>query len=121
TVTGVLADFPSNSSIKTDAILPMSYYAKNFGGNGDWKTIDEDLGNYTFTTFVKLFPSADPVKTGELFTSAYKKARNGNSETQFRLQSLSTIHLVNADGNDASRRMVQVFMLIVILLLAIAS
>ncbi|MGV8878064.1 MAG: ABC transporter permease [Sphingobacteriaceae bacterium] len=124
TVTGILEDFPKNSSLQYDAIFPMSDYAEQFtknGGNGDWKTIDEDMGNYGFTTFVKLLPNADPVKTGALFSSAYKQARNGESDTQFALQSLESIHLVNADGNDASKRMVQVFMLIVILLLVIAS
>lgn len=80
TVTGVLEDFPENSSIRYDAIFPMGYYAQQFtanGGNGDWKTIDEDVGNYAFNTYVKLQPNANPVKTGQAFSAAYKKARNG--------------------------------------------
>ena len=53
TVTGVLQDFPENSSLLYDAVFPMAYYAKQFnesGGNGDWKTIDQDLGDFNFTT-----------------------------------------------------------------------
>jgi cell division protein FtsX len=124
TVTGLLKDFPENSSIRYDAIFPMGFYAQQFtadGGNGDWKTIDEDVGNYSFNTFVKLHPHANSVKVGNEFSAAYKKARNGESETAFLLQSLGDIHLVSADGNNAALRMVQIFLLVVILLLAIAS
>ena len=124
TVTGVLQNFPENSSLKYDAIFPMGFYGKQFtgsGGNGDWKTIDEDVGDYAFNTFVQLQPGADVIKTGKLFSTAYKKARNGDSNADFQLQNLATIHLITAEGNNSSLRMVQIFMLVVILLLAIAS
>ena len=42
-VAGVLQNFPQNSSLRFDAVFPMSFYGKMFtawGGNGDWKTID---------------------------------------------------------------------------------
>lgn len=124
TVTGILQDFPQNSSIRYDAIFPMSLLAKNFtenGGNGAWKTIDEDLGDFTFTTYVKLQPNTNPVKTGKTLSALYRKARNGEGEASFQLQNLADIHLISADGNNASLRMVQIFTLVVILLLAIAS
>ncbi|MDP4284190.1 MAG: ABC transporter permease [Bacteroidota bacterium] len=124
TVTGVLEDFPKNSSIQYDAIFPMGYLAQDFtasGGNGDWKTIDEDLGDFSFTTFVKLQSNANPEKIGQQFSAEYKKARNGDSQASFGLQNLADIHLISADGNDAAKRMVQIFMLVVILLLTIAS
>lgn len=123
-VTAILKDFPENSSLKYDAIFPMSFYAKEFtanGGNGDWKTIDEDLGDYFYDTYVKLQPGTDPGKIGLNFSLAYKKARNSDSEAQFQLQNLGAIHLIGADGNDAALRMVQIFMLVAILLLLIAS
>src|SRR5690606_36967105 len=58
-VKGILKDFPENSTIRYDALLPMGFYGQWFtanGGNGDWKTIDEDLGNYAFETYVRLNP-----------------------------------------------------------------
>ena len=124
TVTGVIDDFPKNSSIRYDAILPMGFLAEQFtenGGNGDWKTIDTDVGDFFFNTFAKLKPDADPVKTGKKFSQAYKVARNGDSNASFELQNLADIHLVTPEGNKSSLRMVQVFMLVIILLLAIAS
>ncbi len=124
TVTGVLQNFPQNSSIHYDAIFPMDFYAQEFaanGGNGDWKTIDEDVGDYSFTTYVRLQPHTSAAKVGDAFTAAYKKARNGESVSWYQLQNLGDIHLISSDGNTASLRMVQIFMLVVILLLVIAS
>ncbi len=124
TITGVLQNFPENSSLQFDAIFPMTYYARQFtvsGGNGDWKTIDEDLGDFAFNTFVQMQPGAEPARAGNQLSAAYKKARNGDGSAQYKLQNLADIHLVTADGNVSSLRMVQIFMLVVILLLAIAS
>lgn len=83
TVTGVLHDVPDNSSLTFDALLPMSFKAQRFtnnGGNGEWKTIDTDLGGYNFTTFVKLREGATPETVGQKFTQLYKDARNGDSK-----------------------------------------
>ncbi|GGG81120.1 ABC transporter permease [Parapedobacter pyrenivorans] len=124
TVTGLLHDFPDNSSLAFDAILPMAHYAQRFtadGGNGQWKTIDVDMGSYSFTTFVKLRDGAHPEVVGKKFTQLYKDARNGESTVQFNLQPLADMHLVSADGNNAAARMVQIFLLIAIMVLAIAA
>ena len=124
TVTGVLKDFPLNSSIRYDAIFPMGYAAAQFtknGGNGDWKTIDEDLGNFNYVSFLKLRPNINPKKTANTLTQQYKKARNGDSDVSFTLQNLADVHLIGSDGNKSTYRTVQIFMLVVILLLVIAS
>lgn len=123
-VAGILADFPKNSSLRFHALFPMSYYAKLFtegGGNGDWKTIDEDLGNYAFETYIKLKPGAGKASIGNALSQAYKDARNGDSDTKFVLQALADKHLISADGNKSALHMVQVFTIIAILLLGIAS
>lgn len=124
TVTGLLHDFPDNSSLAFDALLPMNHYAQRFtadGGNGQWKTIDVDMGSYSFTTFVKLRDNAHPEAVGKKFTQLYKDARNGESTVQFKLQPLADMHLVSVDGNNAPARMVQIFLLIAIMVLAIAA
>lgn len=123
-VSGVLADFPQNSSLRFDLLLPMSFYARMFtawGGNGDWKTIDEDLGNYAYDTYVKLQPGTNSTTVGNALTKAYKDARNGESNSKFMLQPLADKHLIAADGNRSALRIVQVFTIITILLLAIAA
>ncbi len=123
-VTGIMKDFPANSTMQYDAVFPMSFYAKLFteeGGNGDWKTIDEDMGNFAFTTYVQVSSQADPVKVGKSLSALYKDARNGDSDASFQLENLGDIHLVAPDGNTTALRMVQIFLLVVVLLLVIAS
>ncbi|QEC51920.1 putative permease [Anseongella ginsenosidimutans] len=124
TITGILHDFPDNSSMQFDAVFPMGSYAQLFtarGGNGDWKTIDEDMGNYVFKTYVKLHEGADPGITGRDFTTLHTEARDGDSSTRFGLQALADMHLVSPDGNDAAAKMVRIFLIVAILILAIAA
>jgi ABC-type antimicrobial peptide transport system permease subunit len=124
TVDGVMKDFPANSSLQYDAVFPMSFFGQIFtesGGNGDWKTIDEDMGDFSFTTYVQLAPHADPAKVGKTLSALYKDARNGDSDASFQLENLGDIHLVTPEGNMAALRMVQIFLLVVVLLLLIAS
>lgn len=124
TVSGVLRDFPDNSSLQFDAIFPMAAYARQFtarGGNGDWKTIDEDMGNFVFKTYVRLHEGAEAVTAGRDFTALYTEARNGDSSTRFELQALADMHLVGADGNDAAAKMVRIFFIVAVLILAIAA
>ena len=57
TVSGVMEEFPENSSMQYNMLLPMGLYAEQFtasGGNGEWKTMDEDLGNYYFNTYIQV-------------------------------------------------------------------
>lgn len=125
TVAGVLEDFPENSTLRYDAIFPMDYYAKEFtssGGNGDWKTIDADLGNFGFNTFVRLHANTDAEKIAKSFSDTYRTARKADdNKVSFQLENLADIHLITADGNTSALRMVQIIMLVVVLLLAIAS
>jgi hypothetical protein len=63
TVSGVMKDFPENSTMQYNMLLPMTLYAEQFaasGGNGDWKTMDEDLGNYYFHIYLQLRKDATP-------------------------------------------------------------
>jgi len=126
-VTAVMPDFPDNSSLQYEAIIPMSVYAKEFtdwGGNGDWKTIDQDLGNYSFRSFVKLRPGADPDQYESMIADKFNSARKPEDRAtpvNFRLRNLADFHLVAIDGSDSPRKLLDIFLLIAILLLAIAS
>ncbi|ANI89883.1 hypothetical protein A9P82_11650 [Arachidicoccus ginsenosidimutans] len=124
TVTAVLKEIPKNSDIQADAIFPMAYYAQRFtanGGNGKWKTIDVDLGDYGYTIFALLNSNGNPQSVGNALTAAYKNARNGDSQTSFQLQNLGDVHLIGNDGDTSALRMVEIMLLVAILILVIAS
>lgn len=124
TVSAILEDFPDNSTLNYDALLPIAYFGANFtagGGNGEWKTIDQDLGNYQFQTYVLLKDSEDPNVIGHGLSAAFNKLRRAEQGVHFNLQNIQQMHLETIDGNKADLRMVRVMFLIGILILIIAS
>jgi len=120
-VTGVMDDFPENSSIRYNVLLPMSLFASKFGGNGEWKTIDEDLGNYQYAIYLQLQPESSPETVAKKITKLYidKKGIDAK-DNYFTLQSLKTLHLIYADGNSSGLQKVRIFLIIAILILLIA-
>jgi len=123
TVSGVMSDFPENSSMQYDMLLPMSLYAGQFGGNGDWKTIDEDLGNYYFRIYLQLRKDADPQIVSKKISKLYLDKRKADVDVKnnfFTLQSLPSLHLIAADGNTSALQTVRIFLIVAILILCIA-
>ncbi len=121
TVTGVVKDFPDNSRFRYDVLFPMSLFARNFGGNGSWKTIDEDLGNYQYNIYLQLQEKASPELVAKKITKLFVDKKGEDAKDNFfTLQPLKTLHLVMADGNSSARQMVSIFMVVAILILLIA-
>jgi putative ABC transport system permease protein len=120
-VTGIIADFPSNSTIGYDMLFPMALYAERFTGNGDWKTIDQDLGNYTYSIFLLLKPGAASQTVAKKVSSLYRNLRDGHdAQGYFTLQALTDMHLYAADGNSSAMQTVNIFILVSIFILLIA-
>ncbi len=120
-VGGVMEDFPENSSIQYDMLFPMSLFAKNFKGNGEWKTIDEDLGNYQYKIYLQLQKNTSPEVISKKLTTAYHQ-RTGEDSTGgfYTLQPLKSIHLVAADGSNGAMQTVKIFIMVAVLILSIA-
>ena len=121
TVTGVMADFPGNSSIQYDILFPMSRYAHDFTGNGAWKTIDTDLGNFPYDTYLQLTPTTNPATVEAEVTRIYREQKQEPKGPSFTLQPLTTIHLVTASGDTGALKTVHIFLGIAILILFIAG
>ncbi|HEX5152725.1 MAG TPA: ABC transporter permease [Parafilimonas sp.] len=121
TVTAVVKDFPQNSSIQFNMLFPLSLYAKNFGGNGAWKTVDEDLGNYMYYIYLQLQDNASPDVVAQKLSKIFADKKGEDvKDNFFTLQSFSSLHLVAADGNSSALQTVRIFLIIAILILVIA-
>jgi putative ABC transport system permease protein len=124
TVSGIIADFPENSSMQYDMLMPMSLYGDLFtqwGGNGSWKTIDEDLGNFNFTTYLQLQDGVPAKKAAQKITQAFRDKKGQDAKNDFfTLQPLLSLHLVTADGNTGALETVKIFLVVAILILCIA-
>ncbi|HYK47351.1 MAG TPA: ABC transporter permease, partial [Parafilimonas sp.] len=123
-VSGVMQDFPENSSMKYDMIMPMAFYAGLFtkwGGNGDWKTIDEDLGNFSYHIYLQLQRDASSDVVAKKLTTIFHDKKGPESKDDFfTLQPLRSSHLVAADGSNGALQTVRIFFVVAILILCIA-
>jgi len=123
-VTGVMNDFPQNSTLNFDMLLPMAWDADYFakaGGNGDWKTMDEDLGNFSFQTYFLIKPGTSPQMVGKKITQLFRDKKGPDAkDDSFVLQPLTDRHLVTIDGNRSALQTVRIFLGVAILILVIA-
>jgi putative ABC transport system permease protein len=122
TVGAVLADMPDNSSLDFQVYFPMSLRKRLFGGNGAWKRMDDDWGNFSFLTLVRLAPGVDPATVGQTFTRIQREARAGDDASQlatYLTQPLTDMHLHRADGTGTVMQQVQMMGLIAVLILLI--
>jgi putative ABC transport system permease protein len=126
TVSGIMEDFPENSSLGYNVLLSMTLYAEEFkasGGNGNWKTMDEDLGNYYFNTYLQIQKGASAEGIAKKLTKIYQDKRKDETTVKnnfFALQPLKTRHLIAADGNSSALQTVRIFFIVAILILFIA-
>lgn len=119
-VSGLIRDFPANSSIQFTMLFPMALHAQDFRGNGTWKTMEEDWGNYDCETFLMLHKGANPASVEAKISIIHSKNQPGSKNT-YLLQPLSHVHLYNNDGTSPRLRSVQIFIAIALLILLIAS
>jgi putative ABC transport system permease protein len=122
TVTGVLADFPANSSINFDIILPMDRLAHIFIASGEIKPPDQDLDNFMYATYLELKPTGSPVAVQQKLTAIYRDKVGADAKSDFfALQPLHDIHLITAGGNGNALSIVRIFTAVAILILVIAG
>jgi ABC-type antimicrobial peptide transport system permease subunit len=124
-VTGIMKDMPKNSSIRYDMLVPFEVLNKTYGGNGFWKRIDDDWGNYSYRTCLLLQPNADhqsvSSKLGEMVTRLRQEQGSGMRMTfRFSLQPLAKLHLYSLDGKPAGLEKVYLFSIIAVLIILIA-
>ena len=125
-VSGVIADFPENSSLQGDILFSNELIKKQFyeAGKSIWKSMDDDWGNYRWNTYILLEPGVSVQSAGDKLTGILVK-HNPNQRPvdlgSFQLQPLGKTHLYAPDGNEAGIDMVKIFALVAALILLIAS
>ncbi len=124
TVSGILEDFPNNSSINYDMLFPMDIKAKQYNGKGFWKTLDSDWGNFGYTTFLEVQPGTSLKNIGEQLIRVQMKnaphIKVSVADNHYELQQLANIHLYKGDGTSSGMQTVKIFLVVAILILLIA-
>lgn len=120
-VTGLLRDFPDNSSINYNALFPIQILANQYKGNpGDfWKTMDSDWGNWYTQTFIRVHPQANLDAIVQQLTAIHHASNKYDQVTTYRLQPLKDIHLYRPDGALGLMQDVRMMGIVALILLAI--
>nr|WP_298923621.1 ABC transporter permease [uncultured Allomuricauda sp.] len=123
TVTGVLADVPSNSHLQFNMIIPMTYQAKN-----DSDLVNKVWNSFNFYGYFQFEKNAvsTPEKLSEMVDRINKifAERSPEFEITFNLQPLKDIHLHSALQIDlpghGNIQYVNIFFLVAFIILIVA-
>lgn len=118
-VSGVMEDFPEQSSIRYDFLLPFSILQASFVKGETWSSLDTDWGDFYYTTYLQLAPNTSTSKVA----AALATLRPDNKQEpgiKYNVQPLYDIHLYNPDLSEGGIKIVRIFMIIAVVILLIA-
>jgi len=121
-VTGVMQDMPANSNIKYNILFNFDLLKRNYDGKGYWKSLNEDWGNYNYSTYLLLKPGVNATAVGKKMAAIHRK----NQDVEFTkslvylVNPLSNLHLYGNDGKNNGMTIVRVFFIVAIIILLIA-
>ncbi|MGN6294240.1 MAG: ABC transporter permease [Chitinophagaceae bacterium] len=118
TVTGVIADFPKNSSLNYDMLFPMSLFAKKqlLGGNN----IDTDFNQYIYDTYLLLQPGTSLSALATRLRNIHLRMKSDDTDIVYLPFPIRKMHLFRADGTEAGMATIRMFTIIALLILVIA-
>ncbi|HVU57292.1 MAG TPA: ABC transporter permease [Puia sp.] len=121
-ISAIIEDMPQQSSVRRDVLMSLDVVRQNFGGNGNWKTIDEDWGDFGFLTFLKLRHGSNVSSLEQQLTAMHIKNNSyvKTGDVTYIFQPLNTLRLYNPDLSPAGIKVVRFFILVGVLILLIA-
>jgi len=118
TVTGVINNFPENSSMQYDMIMPMTKHVELLRkANVD---LSNNFDNYAYTSYLVLKPGTSLINLSLKLFRIHISHRSSDTDADYLLLPLSKMHLYNADLSDKGIGTVRMFIIIAILILVIA-
>jgi len=120
-VTGVVNDFPKNSTFRADMLFPMSLLGSNmYANNKEGKNLENDFMQFNYNTFLLFKPGFSFDGFAEKLKQIHLKIKPDDTDADYLLLPLSKMHLHRADGSDGGYSTVRMFFIIAILILVIA-
>ncbi|MBC8110774.1 MAG: ABC transporter permease [Verrucomicrobia bacterium] len=121
-VSGIIKDMPDNTSLPYEVLISFEVVKKEFGGNGEWKTVDEDWGNYSYYSFFQLKDESAATAVAKKLTLIHKKNQPNEftSKLKYLMQPMQQIHLYNPDGSEAGILIVRIMALVAGIIILIA-
>ena len=117
-VSGVIADFPKNSSMQYDMIMPISMHFKEMLAQKN--DMSNNFSFFNYQTYLLLKPGIDPAKLTAQIRQIHLNHKPDDTDAEYLLLPLSKMHLYNGDLSDNGISTVRIFIIIALLTLAIA-
>ncbi len=120
TVTGVIRDFPKNSSFNGEMFFPLSYLNQLLRVEKPVATLDEDWEQFSFTTYLLVQPGTSIPALADQLKAIHLKVEPADNDIVYLPLELSKMHLYKADGTAGGIETVRIFAIIAVLILVIA-
>jgi len=118
TVSGVINDFPKNSSLQCDMVMPISHHFKTMLANhADMST---NFSQFSYETYLLLKPGTDLKSLAVKIRQVHLDHKPDDTDAEYLLLPLTKMHLYNADLTDKGMSTVRIFIIIAVLILVIA-
>jgi len=118
TVSGVINDFPKNSSLQCDMVMPISHHFKTMLANhADMST---NFNQFSYETYLLLKPGTDLKSLAVKIRQVHLDHKPDDTDAEYLLLPLTKMHLYNADLTDKGMSTVRIFIIIAVLILVIA-
>ncbi|SFN87704.1 duplicated orphan permease [Chitinophaga sp. YR627] len=118
-VSGVMKDFPTQSTIQYEFLMPYGILQQKFTKGKYWNSMDEDWGDFVFTTYFLLAPGTSVAKVSKELALLRPDAKP-DPNVRYNLQPLYDMHLYNADLSEGTIKIVRIFLIIAVVILLIA-
>ena len=118
TVSGVIANFPKNSSLQCDMVMPISHHFKTMLANHvDMST---NFSFFSYETYLLLKPGTNLKSLAVKIRQVHLDHKPDDTDAEYLLLPLAKMHLYNADLTDKGMSTVRIFVIIAVLILVIA-
>ncbi|HEY4195948.1 MAG TPA: ABC transporter permease [Mucilaginibacter sp.] len=119
TVSGVIGNFPKNSSMQYDIIMPMSFHIKNMLATRKMD-VNANFSMFNYPTYLLLKPGTNLDKLAKQIRQIHLNHKPDDTDAEYLLLPLTKMHLYNADLTDKGMSTVRIFIAIALLILIIA-
>jgi putative ABC transport system permease protein len=128
-VTGVIPDYPENSSFKYHVLLPISRFndlayiqsKKSYDNKTVVSSMDADWSNFGFETYLLLKNNnVNAAALEKKLQAIHERNKPEDAPVPYLTQPLLKMHLYKADGTDGGMSTVSTFAIVALMILVIA-
>jgi putative ABC transport system permease protein len=127
-VTGVIPDYPTNSSFQYHVLLPISKFndlayiknKKSYDNKTVVSSMDADWANFGFETYLLLKSEVNTTVLEKKLQAIHERNKPEDAPVPYLTQPLLKMHLYKADGTDGGFSTVRTFTIVALMVLLIA-